>query len=655
MKMNIKSLLAVSLFFAATVVATPQDANIRHTVVKGETITQIAQKYKVTPHDIFQLNPEAKNGIRENEILVIPGSAKPQVASSVSHTVKPKETMFGIARQYGITVDDLKRANPILEGGLKIGQVITIPKAGAVASAPAKVEAPRTETPAAKPASGGTITHVVAPKETKYGIAKKYGITVDELERQNPGIVQNLPIGYKLTINANGSVVEKPKPVTYEIAKTESTSTEIVTTKKKTGYANYEVKPGETIYSLTQSLRVTEAELYELNPTLREGLRTGMILKVPGRGSVIKVQQPVAEDLTKTISKAKRKQLVLLLPFNAQKVQGDTARSMTERLKKDAFLNMTLDFYSGAMMAIDSARTLGLNLDIRIYDSGESKLSSNIADLVKHKNLRDADAIVGPFYQQYAVQLAEALSADNVPVISPMSKEESKPLPNLFQSMPSEETGKRVMFDYMISKGNVIVISDPKRLANREFITTNYPGVVFAEVDENGGINQDNLKSLFVKDRPNYVVIDTQRTGMILSATNILLNEMANYNLQLAIIEPNETLDFEEISMKRLTILKLLYPSATRENYSPEAMAFQNAYKRENKVFPSQYAIRGFDVTFDTMLRLAQDKSFAASAAEDVSEHVESRFKYVPNGEGFANKGVYILQYNEDLSVKQVN
>src|SRR5690606_315062 len=159
-----------------------------------------------------------------------------------------------------------------------------------------------------------------------------------------------------LTINANGSVVEKPKPVTYEIAKTESTSTEIVTTTKKTGYANYEVKPGETIYSLTQSLRVTEAELYELNPTLREGLRTGMILKVPGRGSVIKVQQPVAEDLTKTISKAKRKQLVLLLPFNAQKVQGDTARSMTERLKKDAFLNMTLDFYSGAIMAIDSAR-----------------------------------------------------------------------------------------------------------------------------------------------------------------------------------------------------------------------------------------------------------------------------------------------------------
>ena len=46
------------------------------------------------------------------------------------------------------------------------------------------------------------VTREVLPKETKYGIAKEYGITVKELERQNPNIVNNFPVGYKLSISS---------------------------------------------------------------------------------------------------------------------------------------------------------------------------------------------------------------------------------------------------------------------------------------------------------------------------------------------------------------------------------------------------------------------------------------------------------------------
>ena len=50
----------------------------------------------------------------------------------------------------------------------------------------------------------GTVVysfHEVQPKETKYGIATKYGISVDELEKQNPEIKDNLPVGFKLKID----------------------------------------------------------------------------------------------------------------------------------------------------------------------------------------------------------------------------------------------------------------------------------------------------------------------------------------------------------------------------------------------------------------------------------------------------------------------
>jgi hypothetical protein len=295
-----------------------------------------------------------------------------------------------------------------------------------------------------------------------------------------------------------------------------------------------------------------------------------------------------------------------------------------------------------------------MNLDVRIYDSQESKNGSNVAEVVSDNKLGEADAVIGPFYQQYAEQAAEMLQKMEVPVISPLSKEAGKPYVNLYQAMPSVETQRAAMMDYMMSKhGNIIIVNDPKRTVSRDFITSNYPEAKFAALDDSGNVSPDNLKSLFVPDRKNYVVLDTEKTGMILSVTNLMLGEMANTQLQLAILEPNETLDYDEVSMKRLTILKLLYPSLTRDNDSPQAQQFDNAYRDKNKVFPNQYAVRGFDVTFDTMLRLSQDKSFA-DAAGDNTQQIEGKFNYVKNPDaGYMNKGVYILEYQDDLTVKE--
>lgn len=702
-----KVLITVLLVVLFSVRLSAQSNYIKHTVGKGETVTQIATKYRVTPYDIYQLNPDSQNGIKENDVVLVPTSlnnekqvpssySKPNTKTLRTHTAKPKETLYSIAREYNVNVEDLQLLNAdLLANGLKVGQTIEIPGTSAGNPAQVKTAAAATET---KPitvkstpekATANAAYHIVEPKETKYGIAKKYGMTVAQLEQKNPEIVSNLPIGFKLLVSGAANAekpkttekpsekpvetrgeaersVAKPKPVLKEVEKSEPEeesakqpeSTDIIKTYKKSGYANYEVKPKETLYSLTQSFDISQEELIALNPSLKDGVKVGMILKVPGKGSIklIPASNTKFADLSKSISKTK-KELVLLLPFNASKIQGDTLKTTSMRLKKDAFLNMTLDFYSGALIAIDSARTLGLNVDVKIFDSQESKASSNVVDVVTTNKLKDSDAIIGPFYQQYVEKVAEMVGENNVAVISPLSKEIGKSYPNLFQSMPSQEYAKNAMFDFMMGKGgNIIVVSDPKRLANKEFITKKCPWAQFVGLDEKGALDVANLKSLLVKDKTNYVVLDSERTGMILGTTNALLNEVANYQIQLAIIEPNETLDFEEISMKRLTILKMLYPSFTRENDTPEALVFQQKYKTANKIFPSQFATRGFDITFDTLLRLAQDKKFAVSAVEDKTERVESKFEYArKDSEGYMNKGVYILEYQDDLSVKQVN
>jgi LysM repeat protein len=294
------------ILFNISVLVSQEKSFTKHSVSKGETISQIATRYNVTPYDIYKLNPDAQSGIQENDLILIPTSIvtkvdpvkdleKPKTLQNKIHITKPKETLYSIARDYNINVSELKILNTeAVEKGLKIGQTIKIPviQANVVPTNAAAIIDIKTSSsiekvaenkPGSNEKNTKDIFHIVEPKETKFGIAKKYGITVQELEQRNPKTVSNLPVGTKLIISgagtpsnsskafSNKATVEKPKPVVTEIVQDEIIETKTTTTLTKSGYANYEVKQGETIYSLTQYFNVSEDELLKLNPTFQPG------------------------------------------------------------------------------------------------------------------------------------------------------------------------------------------------------------------------------------------------------------------------------------------------------------------------------------------------------------------------------------------------
>ena len=148
--------------------------------------------------------------------------------------------------------------------------------------------------------------------------------------------------------------------------------------------------------------------------------------------------------------------------------------------------------------------------------------------------------------------------------------------------------------------------------------------------------------------------METEKTNLILSITNTLSGLLPNYDIKLVILGENEALDYEEISMTRLTKLKMHYPSLTRVNDSDTATVFENTFKKKNKIMPNQFATRGFDVTFDVLLRLAQEKNIMETLNESATEQVENKFYYKQNPDGgFTNKGIYILYYDTDLTIKE--
>ncbi|WP_343614469.1 LysM peptidoglycan-binding domain-containing protein [Flavobacterium sp.] len=282
-----RELLTISLVFILSFnKIAAQDSIIEHTIQKGETAYFIAQKYKVSIDEIYKLNPQSQNGIKDNQIIKIPvHSSENTNSKQQTHIVAPKETLFGLSKQYNVSVEAIQNANQaVLVNGLQIGQELIIPHTVNSSKTENAASSKTTHQVVAKESLfsiareynvsvqdleslnkdilvnglqiGQTITipnkrktvdgrvrvinqetvfHVVEPKETKFSIAKKYGISIDQLESQNPEIVNGLIVGNKLAINtteikpANESeelmlalaekqvVVEKTKAKTVEI------------------------------------------------------------------------------------------------------------------------------------------------------------------------------------------------------------------------------------------------------------------------------------------------------------------------------------------------------------------------------------------------------------------------------------------------------
>jgi len=635
----------LALFFWITLLSAPAFAQEyrKHTVAQGETVTSIAQKYKVTPYDIFRLNPDAKNGIQENTTLLIPGLAakptapekqQPTKVTNTIHEVQPKETVYSISKKYNVTEDQLAKANTdVLKDGLKAGQLLVIPVKGSGVAAQAKAA----EKQQSKKNEPSYFYHTVAAGETKYGIAKQYGMSLQLLEELNPEVKASLPLGFKLKLDKS-SVIEEA----------EVTSTP----KPVQPYISYTVAPKETFYSIGKASGLTEAEIIALNPQAKEGLKEGMVLKLPGTGAQNEgpvhygTASPGPKSLIATLKKDEPKKLALLIPFYLARMENDTLKS--KLLRSDKFLNITLDFYAGALVAIDSAKTLGLPLEVIILDSKETPKSSDLAAL--KGRLSGTDAVVGPFFRNNAETAAAMLG--NIPVISPLSNEQGKAYANLYQSVPTSDMQRKALLDFVTSKNeNVIAIIDAKKTSSRDYIKAEYPSIKILD----GGITSDKIRTLMVPGKTNYVFLDTESLTTINGTTKLLAEAQASFEIQLAVTEITDKIDNDEVPLARLIKLKTLYASASNHSQDTRQAQFAKKFSATNGYPPSQYATRGFDVTFDVITRMFQKEDFTTLQQTVATEQSANKFTYTSINGGNYNTGVYILQYSDDLTVIQAH
>ncbi len=651
-----KYFIVICLFMQVLTTSAFAQAYKYHTVQAGETVYSIARDYNISKEAIFKYNPDAKNGIQIGTKLVVPveddsenSSASSDNSSKepetfTSHTVEKKETLYGLSREYNITIDDLKRYNKQLYSKeLQLGDVIQIPvyaKSETSIRRPSEKAAPSSQI-------SKTREHIVLPKETKYGIARKYGMTVKELEELNP-TVDVLHPGIMLKVSTN--VIEGPVIITSD------------------NFKFYEVKPQETLYSLTRRFQVETDSLMALNPALKDGLKSGMILKVPTKDAtgkelsenpekIFNPSETETVNLENNIKDFQTKNVALMLPYSLSSIKNDSVSNEEEVLKNNRVLRISLDFYSGVLLAVEKAQELGISTNLKVYDTQQQ--AAKVQSLISAGNFNDVDVVIGPLLQSTSEEAASMLIDKNIPVVSPMTNRELKPIPNLYQARPSDEMLREAMIDYIVQHSqnkNLVIMADAASSGIRSKLISAFPGAHIV-TPANDNIAEETLNKALKPDQENWVIVETKNVALLSSAVSALSRIARDKDITMFTTDKNKSYESDAISNEQLGNLKLYYPSEYKEFNENGSDEFINAFKEKYGVIPNKYAVRGYDLTLDILLRMAAMGSLEKSVQENIiTEYVENKFLYrpKPNG-GFYNYAVYIMHLNPDLSISPSN
>ena len=397
-----------------------------HKVVAGETIESIAKQYLVTPFDIYALNPDdTKANFKTGLVLIIPVSKvknqpiKEEIQELIGykvHKVRRKETLFSISQKYKVSIEDIKKANRSLYSeNLRKGDKIQIPEFKTIIS---------------KQTLNNTVKkYTVLPKEGKWRIAYKFGITVAELEALNPLMSDVIQPGDVLNVPNILDDDEKPT---------------------ETAYSYYEVLPKEGFYRLKVKLGLTQEQLETLNPELKEtGLKLGMVLKIPS-GTDASSAKSVVETthLEKNITNFKTKKVALIMPFKLNTIDVNAVEATKSKIRDEMLLSVVLDFHAGTLMAIDYAKHLGISTHLKVFDTRYQAATTR--NILTDNDFSDYDAVIGAVETESIDRIATALKQYRVPLIVPLSKPREV-YNNVFQTIPEDKLLRKTMIDFIKS------------------------------------------------------------------------------------------------------------------------------------------------------------------------------------------------------------
>ena len=519
------------------------------------------------------------------------------------------------------------------------------------------------------------LQYKVKEGETMRVIAKKLDMRTRDLMRLNPDIdrkpemntviiIPSKQLKIKNRINDTGKENDILVIDTLDIDAQGAKGTLIVEKEKENQllilelekkFKVHEVQKGDTFYGLTRFYNVTKEALIALNPELINGLKLAQIIKVMPVEIILPETSLLYRD---KIEEGIALKVAIMLPFRT--IELDTLSS-AEIFENSRLATIVTDLYFGATMAIDSLRAQGVTIDVAVFDTGRK--NTKIDTILLENNLDKKDVIIGPLYSEEVLFLADKV---NVPVVFPVfSPKQSEFMSNnIIKTAPNKQLFKDELFSYMAENfldGNIIVVGDGKLASKfdaikiRETLKSNDSISSFHIImPEDGYIKKEKFTEVLRPNMKNTVVIVTSDNTIVASAINSLISLPEETTATVFAFE--ESSAFNQIDNMKHAQLGFTYVSDAyvKEN-AIEAKAFNRKYKVKNGALPSSYATKGFDATYDILMRLASGNDLEDTFKEGVSYRIESKFDYTNEKDKVPeNKGLFILKYNTDLTLTRI-
>lgn len=717
----------IIIFILSSKLTIAQEKIIEHSIQKGESVYVISKKYGVTMNAIFELNPGSEDIIYAGRTLRIPNSNKANTSSDVTviseskisnYKVKRGETKSGLSRRFGVSITMLEQQNPQIVKMLQAGHIINVDKMIKEEKRPVKkgehfvvkgetlwgiarrngisveiLTAANANNLSEFLQIGQTLVipdknseipipgqYLVIRGDTKFQLARRFNMTISELEEKNPHIVKMLMAGHKLNVEKsedtlasvdmtdkidseeNDTLTEESIPIEGTVTQVDSTFLSDDTTNNR--YKDYVVQPKETLFGLSKKAGMSIEAFTTLNPKLLTSVNAGDIIKMPinvaetstnpnntsadsaNKTEVVSVNKN--SPLYSNLETSSTSGLYFYTPFSGKELSSTELRQ--EMLNSDENYKKYLEFFQGAQIAIDSALALNLNFDITLIK--ESDVKSNLKIESSYKK----NAILVPFLENGA-HYPEMTSNETISVIDIESN--ISPIENsiIYKTIPSENHQKTKTLNYIANQdAQVIVVSDQDEARNKELVLKTIPDAKFLQVDKAGVFKGDALQQTLNKSKLNYIVLDSEKTIVFLNSTTALMSKLSDYNIQLVLIDSSLIPKQSEVSNMRYRILKLIFPTYMNQNNNKITTAFENSYEEIFNEKPSKYAILGFDITLDILLRLSQSSSFEDTINTITSEHSHMKFNYKKtNDANYSNTGFYLMQYDSNEGIIELD
>ena len=605
---------------------------------EDQKISDFLINYDISPNDFFILNPaftssrfnylklDLEKKLKSGDFIRIFESIennKSEQISFIIHKIKRKQTLSEISSIYGVSENLILKYNIEIE--IKRNNILKIPVKKARINKSNVVDKLK--------------AYTVKPKEGKWRIAYKYGISINTLENINPEIGSILKLGQKIAV-----------PNKDEIK---------LNSVDENDY--FEIQKNIQISVLEQKLGLKNNSIIKLNPGILDSVEKGIIIKVPvstkTNEDVINLSKKSLQD---NIVDFDKKKFAIILPFRLDNFDYDSIQKSTPILKNDKLLNISLDFLFGAEMAVNSYSELGIDVQMDVFDSALD--SSKIDKILDENNFEIYDFIVGPLTDNLFNYFVDSTKDLNIKIVKPLSKKQNTDR-RIINTIPNDT----LLFNEIIShvesdttRSEKYIISDSKSVEISNKIKKIFPESkqFFSKINEFGDDTKtlvyDDLDSTFVKGK-NIVFLETKEQGFVSNVSSIL-NSFINDTIKIELFTTNKNNAFEgaNVSNNYLSNLKFQYASTNKKIDIVEDKSFIDKFISNYNYFPSKYSIRAYDITYDLLLRISNGDLNDENIFEIESQYFENKFRYKRSSSGSIDNIANYLIKHEDLKIEEM-